>query len=105
MGLILLMVPAGVYLSLALLPKGRQALAGIAIAFVASQALYWINVPEGAEDGGLAVLIRLSQIAMVMAAIVQAVRTFLPPDAPRLAWPAVIGAGFLGGAAMVLGGF
>ena len=101
--MILLMVPAGIYLSLALLPPGRQALAGIAIAFVASQALYWINVPEGAEDGALAGLIRLAQIAMVMAALAQGLRGFLPPEAPKWAYPAVVALGFLGGLMMIRG--
>ncbi len=103
MGAVLLLVPAGIYLSLALLPKGRQALAGIAIAFVASQLLWWINVPEGAEDGPLATLLTLAQIAMVMAAIAQGVRSFLPHDAPVWAYPGVVALGLLGGAFMISG--
>lgn len=100
MGAVLLIVPAGIYLSLALLPKGLQALAGIAIAFVASQLLWRINFPNG-EAGALGTLFTLAQIAMALAAVAQGVRTFLPPDAPRWAYPAVVGAGVLVGAAMI----
>ena len=103
MGAVLLAAPAGIYLSLAMLPRARAALGGIAVAFAASHALWWINVPE---DGGgpIAALIRLAQIAMIMAAIVQAVRTFLQPQAQTWLYPVIVAAGLAGGAAMVIGG-
>jgi uncharacterized membrane-anchored protein len=103
MGAILLAVPAGIYLSLAMLPKGRAALGGIAVAFAASHVLWWINVPEDGS-GPIAMLIRLAQIAMIMAAIVQGVRTFLQPQAQAWLYPAIVAAGLVGGALMVTGG-
>lgn len=102
MGVLLLLVPVGIYLSLAFLPRGRQALAGIAIAFAATQLLWWINVPEGG-GGPLAPLFTLAQIAMVLAAVAQGLRIFLPPDAPRWAYPAVVAAGFAAGGFMISG--
>jgi hypothetical protein len=102
MGAVLLLIPAGIYLSLATLPKGRLALAGIAIAFAVSMLLWWINVPEGG-GGPIAGLIRLAQIAMVMAAIVQGLRSFIPAEAPAWAYPAVVAAGLVGGAVLIGG--
>lgn len=102
MGAVLLIVPAGIYLSLALLPKGKQALAGIAIAFAASQILWWINVPEGGS-GPLATLFTLAQVAMALAAVAQGLRIMLPHDTPRWAYPAIVGAGFAVGAIMISG--
>ncbi len=102
MGALLLFVPVGIFLSLAFLPKGRQALAGIAIAFVAAQLLWRINVPEGG-GGPLGTLFTLAQIAMVLAAVAQGIRIFLPPDAPRWAYPAIVAAGLTVGAIMISG--
>jgi hypothetical protein len=92
MGAALRIVPAGISLSLARLPRGWQALAGSAIAVVAVQLLWRVDVPEGA-GGPLAAPLTQVKIAMVMAAIVQGLRTLPAPDAPRWAHPAIVALG------------
>jgi hypothetical protein len=102
-GVILLAVAATIYLSLALLPPGRQALIGILTAFAVSQVLYWMNVPEGAEAGWLAMLIKLAQGGIALALLAQAVRGLLPSTAPKWSYHAIVGLGFMTGVLIIRG--
>lgn len=83
-GLILLAVPLTVYVSLCLLPAGRPAAIGIAVAaLVAGIAM------RTASDAGVQTLAMLALGGVAVAAFVQGIRAALGPRLPPYAYPAM----------------
>jgi hypothetical protein len=80
-------LPVAVYLSLCLLPGGRRAAIGIGSAAVLL-ALLWLRTGAGPEDGFTRLLLAIAAAAVLLAALAQGLRPFLPPA--RLAWPGLV---------------
>lgn len=86
MSLLVLAVPLAAFLSAALLPKGRPALAGIAFAVLIGGAA-WVALPEGASRA----LLLLGLLGLILAGLAQALRLLLPAEGPlSRAYPAIL---------------
>jgi hypothetical protein len=91
MVLIFVILPFVIFLSLALLPRGRPAALGLGVALLALAGL-WATTGNG-EDGDFArVSLTMAAAGVVMAAIAQGLRLALPPGAPAYQYGAVMAA-------------
>lgn len=88
MALIFLGFPLAIYLSLCLLPKGREGL-GIGLA-AAALALVWVT-NDPATDGGFArLMVQIGAAAVALAALAQGLRRAIPAGAAGWIWPALM---------------
>lgn len=88
-------IPLASYLSLAMLPRGRSALIGLGIAALATGVL-WVLVVPGDSSGVLGALVMLVASAILLAALVQSLRSFLGEGRPAWTYPAIVGLALLG---------
>lgn len=105
--LVFVILPLVVFLSLALLPRGRPAALGLGVALLALAGLR-ATAGEG-EDGEFArVAQTMTGAGIVMAALAQGLRLALPPGAPGHHYGAVMAAVVVAAAAAgywAIGGF
>lgn len=88
-------LPLVTYVSLAVLPPGRPALIGIAVAALVVIALAPRVAPEDGSGFGTLVL-WIYGGAVAMAALAQGLRLLRGPDGPVAPYPVVVGLVFLG---------
>lgn len=96
-GGLVLILPLVVFVSLALLPAGRQALVGLAIAALLAAAFRWMS--------GAAGLAFLAGAGVAMAALAQGLRAGLGPRLSRLMYLALLPAIYMGWLALLQAGF
>jgi len=89
------LLPAAAFLLLALLPRGRTALAGCGLAGLGI-VFFWVYVlivaaPGGGTSGSYTIVIAaLLTGALGVASSLQALRLRLPPGGPAWRWPAIV---------------
>lgn len=89
MALIFIALPVAIYLSLALLPRGRPAAMGIVVAALFALALWTLSDPASDEGFGR-VIAAVAASGIGLAALVQGLRALLGPGQPVWLYPAMV---------------
>jgi hypothetical protein len=87
--LIFFVLPVVLYLALAVLPRGRSALIGIAAAAALAAMATAVLAATDLSGIGLALAL-LSLAAVALAALVQALRRAMGPDRPAWMYPGIV---------------
>jgi|GEM_PF-3478661 len=96
---LILALPVVIYLSLCTLPRAAGTLYTIGIVFLLAQGAIWFGL---AQEGHGPMLLRLAQVGMVLAGLVQGIRLLaLPETAGRGRYLALVLGGVLIGAGLM----
>jgi hypothetical protein len=100
--LLILALPALIFLSLCALPRAAGTLYTIGLSFLLAQGVWWLGVSGKSDAGALAALLTFAQVAIVIAGLVQGLRLLaLPADASRGRYVALVFGGVLIGVAVM----